>query len=314
MVTFALLNRALASRGSLPMDKPNERSLHVVPVPRIGGICIFGGVGVAAIFAGAPAPALSLLLALALLLAAVSFVDDLRGLPFSIRLLAHLAAAAVWAQWAIGTTDILLAGAAVIAIGWMTNVFNFMDGSDGLAGGMATIGFAAYALALAEAAPELATLCTATAAAAAAFLLFNFHPARAFMGDAGSVPLGFLAGAIGVLGWQRQYWSLWFPALVFAPFILDASVTLAKRGLRGERVWQAHREHYYQRLVRMGWGHRSTALAEYVAMIYCAAAALALNSMDVLPQWAALSGILLPMVLVMGWIDLRWLRFVKGSA
>jgi UDP-N-acetylmuramyl pentapeptide phosphotransferase/UDP-N-acetylglucosamine-1-phosphate transferase len=112
------------------------------------------------------------------------------------------------------------------------------------------------------------------ASAALAFLFFNFHPARIFMGDAGSVPLGFLLGSIGLYGWQRSLWPLWFPLLVFSPFVVDATVTLSKRLLLGEKVWQAHRSHYYQRLVRMGFGHRNTALMEYCLMFIVGMSAL----------------------------------------
>jgi len=160
----------------------------------------------------------------------------------------------------------------ILAVGWITNLYNFMDGSDGLAGGMSVIGFGAYALA--AGASPLATVSLCIAAAAGAFLVFNFHPARIFLGDVGSIPLGFLAGALGLVGWRGDAWPLWFPLLVFAPFIADATVTLARRAARGERVWQAHREHYYQRLVRSRLGHRGTAALAYVAMGLCAAAAL----------------------------------------
>ena len=111
-------------------------------------------------------------------------------------------------------------------------------------------------------------------AAAAGFLLHNFHPARIFLGDTGSVPLGFLAAAFGIIGWLQHDWTWWFPLLVFSPFIVDASVTLARRLLSGARVWEAHRDHYYQRLVQLGLGHRGTALAEYTLMTVCGLVAL----------------------------------------
>ena len=94
------------------------------------------------------------------------------------------------------------------------------------------------------------------------------------MGDAGAVTLGFLAATLGLLGWLQRDWVWWFPLLVFSPFIADASITLARRALSRERVWEAHRDHYYQRLVQLGLGHRGTALAEYALMLACAAAAL----------------------------------------
>jgi UDP-N-acetylmuramyl pentapeptide phosphotransferase/UDP-N-acetylglucosamine-1-phosphate transferase len=158
----------------------------------------------------------------------------------------------------------------------MSNLYNFMDGSDGLAGGMALFGFGFYGVAAAWAGdPSFALLCLSVAGAALGFLFFNFPPARIFMGDCGSVPLGFLAAALGVIGWHNHYWPAWFPALVFSPFVVDASVTLVRRGSRGERVWRAHRSHYYQRLVQAGWGHRNTGLMEYALMIVCGLAALA---------------------------------------
>jgi UDP-N-acetylmuramyl pentapeptide phosphotransferase/UDP-N-acetylglucosamine-1-phosphate transferase len=150
----------------------------------------------------------------------------------------------------------------------MTNLYNFMDGSDGLAGGMALFGFGMLALgAWMNHNETLAVLNLCIAAAALGFLFFNFPPAKLFMGDAGSIPLGFLAAAMGLLGWQQGSWGIWFPLLVFSPFIADASVTLTKRTLRGVKITEAHREHYYQRAIQMGWTHRNMAFLEYALML-----------------------------------------------
>src|SRR5208282_5882390 len=152
------------------------------------------------------------------------------------------------------------------------------------------------------------------AAAAAAFLIFNFHPARIFMGDAGAVPLGFLAGALGLIGWLQHDWTWWFPPLVFSPFIVDASVTLARRLARRERVWQAHRDHYYQRLVQLGWGHRRTAIAEYALMIGCGSAGLIMLSQPVMAQWTALAIIAAFYLLLIALIGIAWHKFKAGPA
>jgi UDP-N-acetylmuramyl pentapeptide phosphotransferase/UDP-N-acetylglucosamine-1-phosphate transferase len=157
----------------------------------------------------------------------------------------------------------------------------------------------------------LAELCVVLAAAAAAFLVRNFPPARIFMGDVGSVPLGFLAGAIGLVGWNDGLWPLWFPVLVFAPFVCDATLTLLKRLARGERVWQAHRDHYYQRLVRMGFGHRGAALIEYTAMLGCAVAALVAREADESTQYLVVAGVAGALGLVAVWIDFRWSRYLR---
>ena len=257
---------------NLALDRPNERSLHEVPVPRTGGLAIMAGAAGALAFLDGREQA-PLLLALAL--AALSFGDDLFGLAPILRFAAHVAAAA--AALFVFPPEVGAAGLVLLLLGiaWFTNLYNFMDGSDGLAGGMAVVGFGTYAIAGSVAGPAwLPLVCASVASAAAAFLLFNFHPAKIFMGDAGSVPLGFLAGALGIAGWQAGSWPLWFPVLVFSPFAVDATFTLSKRLWKREKVWQAHREHYYQRLVRMGFGHRRTALAEFALMAACSAAAL----------------------------------------
>jgi UDP-N-acetylmuramyl pentapeptide phosphotransferase/UDP-N-acetylglucosamine-1-phosphate transferase len=107
------------------------------------------------------------------------------------------------------------------------------------------------------------------AAAATGFLLHNFPPARIFMGDVGSISTGFLAGSLIVLGSREKVFDLWVPLVVFSPFILDATATLARRTFRCEKIWHAHREHYYQRLVLSGWSHRRTVLGEYAVMACC---------------------------------------------
>jgi UDP-N-acetylmuramyl pentapeptide phosphotransferase/UDP-N-acetylglucosamine-1-phosphate transferase len=305
-VTLGALGLLVSRFGRMVLDQPNERSLHERPVPRTGGLALLAGALTSVTFG---AGALWLPLGLALALAGVSFIDDLRSLPTLVRLAAHLAASAFLVWYVMSPMHPLELAALALGVAWITNLYNFMDGSDGLAGGMALIGFGGYALAaLAVAHAPLLVLNVALAAAAAAFLVLNFPPARIFLGDVGSVPLGFLAASLGVLGWRDDAWPLWFPLLVFAPFIADASVTLLRRVFRGERVWRAHRDHYYQRLVRMGAGHRGTALKAYALMLACAGLALYARDQAPAVQAAALlaAGLLLAAVAV--WIDVRWAR------
>lgn len=298
-VLWVLLRTGWAWR--LATDEPNHRSLHTRVTPRVGGwgivvgtLCALAATGVAPLWIW---PAAGLV--------AVSFADDRHGLSTGLRFAIHcLAAGALVAACGLSW---MLALPAVLLTVWMTNLYNFMDGSDGLAGGMALFGFGACALAAAWAAqPELATTAAALAGGAAGFLLFNLHPARVFMGDAGSIPLGFLAAALAVAGVLSHAWPVWFVPVVFAPFIADASFTLARRMLRGERFWQAHREHFYQRLVRSGFGHARTAWFAYVLMAVCAASALAVRT----ASGAVASAVLvLPAALLLTagfWIDRRW--------
>lgn len=306
VATFLLLKMLLSSRAAHRIsDVPNERSLHSAPIPRIGGVGLIAGVLFAWLFQ------FDLLvwwlLAPLLMLFAVSLLDDAHNLPVRWRLLSHLlaASAVVWGSGLL-SQNFLIGLPVLFLVVWMTNLYNFMDGSDGLAGGMAFFGFAAYGVAAwAGGQQDWALLNFSVSAAALAFLMLNFHPAKVFMGDAGSISLGFMSAAMGLWGWRSGLWPFWFPPLVFAPFVLDASVTLLKRGMRGEKVWQAHREHYYQRLIQMGFGHRNTALVEYGLML-----AVAMSGVGLLYAadwvWLVILAWGMFFAALMLWLDRRW--------
>jgi UDP-GlcNAc:undecaprenyl-phosphate GlcNAc-1-phosphate transferase len=253
--------------GRLPTAHPNPRSLHRRPVPRGGGLAIWIGWLLGAAWLAAPQPWLAPLL----LIVTVSFWDDRYGLPAAVRLLAQTVAACAWVWLAKAPVNPF---AAVLAIVWMANLFNFMDGSDGLALAMALIGFGAYAMAASTAGAGDATILWALVAAIAPCMVLNFPSAKLFMGDVGAVPLGFVAATFGISGWVGGTWPGWFPPLVFLPFIADATVTLVLRGLRGATIWKAHREHFYQKLVQLGFGHRGTLVLYGSLMMGTAASAL----------------------------------------
>lgn len=310
VLAYALLRLLLARATAwLPRDIPNARSMHAAPTPRFGGLAILLGMaaGLAAMSAEAHwwAP-------LALLVS-VSWFDDYRPLPALPRLIVHFVAAAIFlALMPDGAPAFWLAALLTLGMVWMTNLYNFMDGLDGLAGGMAVFGFAAYALAAQLAGAHdlmLAALCIA--AAAAAFLVFNLPPARLFLGDAGAIPLGFFAAALGIEGWRREVWSALFPLVVFSPFIADASLTLLRRAWQGKPIGHAHREHYYQRLARLGWPVQNVVLAAYALMLLATLAAL-LGERYAAAGWAlsALTGMYLA---AFRWIDRRWLAYAAKS-
>ena len=272
---IALFDRIGA--GAWLVDRPNERSLHASPTPRLGGIGIAAAVASVAAFFWVPP--LGLAFSLAAMLAAISLADDARGLPMALRLAAHFAAAAIVVATLLappaGAMGAAVFAAAVIAIAWMTNLFNFMDGADGLAGSMAVFGFGTLAAAAWSAgAGPLALAAAAVASASLGFLVHNLPPARVFLGDGGSIPLGFLAASLGLQGTVQGAWPLWFPVLVFSPFIVDATATLAQRGLQGKKFWRAHREHAYQRLALSGWPRQRLLFAAWALMAAVAASAL----------------------------------------
>jgi UDP-N-acetylmuramyl pentapeptide phosphotransferase/UDP-N-acetylglucosamine-1-phosphate transferase len=278
------------------------RSLHRDIVPRGGGLAIWLGWCAGVVWLPGAQPWLFPLAAIVI----VSFFDDRRGIPALLRLFVQLAAAVVWLWLAAPMPDLIVAATMAVAIVWMANLYNFMDGSDGLAGTMTIVGFGAYTLAGFWAGSDRAPTLLALAAAALPFLLANWPPARIFLGDAGSVPLGFLAAVFGIEGWRQGWWPLWFPLLVFLPFIADASSTLLRRLLGGEHVWQAHRDHSYQRLVQLGLGHAGT-LALYAALMIGAAVS-ALAALARAPQagWYLLAVWVAVLALLFGSVSRQW--------
>lgn len=279
-----LLRSGLAAH--IAIDLPNERSLHTAPIPRIGGIVL---VAVALTVSAYVAPSLRPLLSVAAAVGVISAWDDRRSLPVLLRFMVHIAAAAITVVILQMHAPPWIMVVAVLLLTWAMNLYNFMDGADGLAGGMAVLGFGALGFAAVSQAPEIALACLCIAAAAGGFLWHNFHPARVFLGDAGSISLGFLAGGLGLAGWTQGAWPPWFPVLVFSPFIVDASLTLAVRLLRGNKPWQAHREHLYQRMVRSGLGHRRTAMLWYAVMIAAGVTAIAALSWPIGAQFGLLT-------------------------
>ena len=321
MACVWLLTRAARA---LPADIPNRRSLHSRPVPRAGGYALWSGFLPAALLSQPAFPGgLAGWLPGFLALACVSAFDDVREVRVVPRLAVH-GVAALWSAsfLAFGGTGGLhtpsaLASSIVIALvlAWSSNLYNFMDGNDGLAASMGAIGFTAYGLASlnGHAAspepmhwPQSTAAFFALAAAILPFLAVNAPRASMFLGDVGAVPLGFLAAAFGVAGTFHGTWPAWFPLLVFLPFIADATLTLAARVWRRERVWEGHKDHFYQRLHRLGAGHGGT-LALYVsAMLGTSATALAcLSARQALGWWSLAAWIAIVCVLF-AVIDYHW--------
>ena len=264
------------------VDAPNERSLHQMPTPRTGGVAIILAILIAWVVQfllhGMP-ETMGLIVFSALMVAGVSFVDDLRELSPLIRITVHALAAVALLSGGLlmfdGWFGILFTWLAII---WMLNLYNFMDGMDGFSAGMTLFGFGFLASAgWLQGNNEYAMYCATIAASALGFLYLNFPPAKMFMGDIGSATLGLLAAAFSLWGIKDGLFDWWFPLLVFSPFVVDATVTLIHRILNRERIWEAHCSHYYQRLVQLGWGHKKTVLAEYVLIMLVGSSALLLN-------------------------------------
>ena len=250
------------------LDRPVARSSHSLPVPRGGGLAVvpvlmLGWLAIAV--RGAPAGTV-VVLAVAAALAALSWRDDVRGLAVSLRLGAHGLAVLAGLATLHGLVfqgalpPLLDRAAAGLLWLWFVDLYNFMDGIDGITGVETTMlgGGLALVLGVVGAASDgTAALALAAGAAGLGFLRWNWHPARIFLGDVGSVPLGYLLGWLLLLAAMKGFWV---PALILPLYYLaDASLTLARRVVRRAAFWQAHREHFYQRALGRDGNHAAVA-------------------------------------------------------
>jgi len=257
------------------LDVPNVRSSHAVPTPRGGGLAMVLSFGILLLLQ-VLSDGLDSRLAFAVLpgvlaVAAVGLRDDHCNVSASRRLLVH-AGAAVWAVYWLGGELTIPLPQGPLAIGWpgyvlillaimwFLNLFNFMDGIDGIAAAEAAfIAFAGAWLSNLSGQYDLVSVLLVLGAAALGFLVWNWPPAKIFMGDVGS---GFLGAALGILGLAAVLADpnlLWSWLILPGVFVTDASVTLARRFLRGERWLEAHCCHAYQRAARR-WGHARVTL------------------------------------------------------
>lgn len=263
----ALLTPLLAAwaRRRNFLDIPNHRSSHVVATPRIGGAAIVLGVigGAVVVYGlGGGDRGMTTVLCGALGVALLGLVDDFRHLPALVRLAVQTVIAA--AVVLVSPTPVLAQSggplAALLIVLWLVasiNAYNFMDGIDGIAGAQALVAGAGWVIVgLLAGAPQVAVLGLLIAAASAGFLLHNWHPAKVFMGDAGSGFFGFLFAALPLAAPGNRP-SLWLcAALLIWPFLADTGFTLLRRASRRENVLSAHRSHIYQRMVLSGRSHR----------------------------------------------------------
>lgn len=299
---FSLAGVALAirvARKAGVMDVPNERSSHAVPVPRMGGVpLVLATLLACAGFALSSSPAtvaisraVAVSLSFATVMGALGFRDDLSPLSPLFRFLVQTGAALVACLiLAGGNASPVLLGAAIPAwawipaasvwVVWMMNLYNFMDGIDGLAGGEALVGgsfLSAVFFAEGEAGWGVANLLVASASAG--FLRYNWSPARIFLGDAGSMFLGAFFGIQSVAAASTTAVPLVVLLLPFSNFILDATFTLLRRMRRGEKWYRPHRSHFYQRLTDLGLSHASVTSIELLsAAASCLAAAACLRA------------------------------------
>ncbi|HMM79479.1 MAG TPA: glycosyltransferase family 4 protein [Pyrinomonadaceae bacterium] len=296
------------------LDIPNERSSHSEPTPRGGGIVIaIVSLTAFAIYSLAFRQEIAYgFLIGAVLIVVVSWIDDVRDLPPAIRIAVHVIAAALLLIDR-GSYPIFVGGemtevstvlefiVSLLFIVWFINAYNFMDGIDGIAGVQSLAASAGWcALGVIAEEPAVAVLACVIFATSLSFLLFNWQPAKIFMGDAGSAFLGFTFSGIGLLappGSGIRILAFPVACLLLWPFMFDAFYTLVKRLLRHEKIWHAHRNHIYQQLVIRGYSHATVSIFYGVLALSITIIAVTMPAIghSLVPAWiaAGAAGVLL---------------------
>lgn len=274
-VLTGVVRRFAHARGLL--DMPNPRSSHSTATPRAGGIAVVLVLTAAVLIleqsGGIAAWLCWALLGGGLAVSAVGLLDDYRSVAPGLRLVVH-AGAAIWAVWLVGVPGLLQTGhhltyldwagsvCAVIGIVWVLNLFNFMDGIDGIAAGEAAfVSLSGALITLAGSDPHgVATVGLVLGAACLGFLVWNWPPARIFLGDVGSGYLGYVLAVLSLAAARGNAAALWTWLVLGSLFLADATVTLIRRMARGEKIYQAHRSHAYQLLAQRWGSHRRVTL------------------------------------------------------
>lgn len=256
------------------IDLPNARSAHSFATPRGGGIAIalaMAGFSCALYWLGLLSLAQMVVLLSALPIAIVGFLDDVSSLPVRYRLPVHVVIAGL-ALWVLGPVPepffsgwLMLPGLVqgailVVALVWLLNLYNFMDGIDGLAALQCIFVSLAGAFFLKNSMPGLMWVCLGLAACQICFLFWNWTPARLFMGDAGSTFCGYFLGVLGLLSHYAMGLSVWVWVLLMGSFIADTTFTLIRRLVSGHSITEAHATHAYQQLSRKSLSHLQVAL------------------------------------------------------
>lgn len=315
LVITPLLRRMSIRFGLL--DVPNDRSSHVVPTPRSGGVAILAGIVAASVaFHATQERAMVVILAAAIFVATFSFIDDVKHIRPSLRFVLQILAAAVavfvagakLSSLALPYRDVPLGiVGAVLSIFWIAGVINannFMDGINGIAAVQAIVASVAVGAMLCRAGDmHGAVLAAALAGATAGFLPWNFPSGKIFMGDVGSASIGFLLGALILRA--SAHTGIIAAALPFFPFLFDSTWTLIRRARRGDRLSVAHREHLYQRLTQLTGTHAVATVTWGALAVVCSIAAMMYESLPDPKKIALLAVILAIHVAVAGYVTRR---------
>ena len=314
------------------LDQPGGRKIHAAPIPRLGGIAIYFGVIIPGLlFLSGTGPIRGILVG-ASLITLVGVLDDVRDTSPLVKLGAQVGVAGLVVLFGVGVDSLTLPGVGVFVLGWagvpfsviwivaIMNIVNFIDGMDGLAAGVCAISSVTFSIiAISLGRYDVGILAAIVAGATLGFLWHNFHPASIFMGDSGSLLLGFLLAAISLQGFLKGVAAvaLLIPLLVLGIPIFDTGFAILRRVKNRRPIYQADRGHLHHRLHNLGYSQRRTVIILYS---WSAVMSLLALSMRFAPVWFT-AGFAVGVVILSGYLAwmleiLRWRKvvaFVSGG-
>lgn len=263
------------------VDRPNFRKIHTKPISMLGGSAILLSFFIG-IWLGAPIEReIKPLLLGAIVIYLVGLIDDLYDLKPILKLLGQIAAALIVVFYGVTIDFISIPIGPTIHFGWLsipitifwivaiTNAINLIDGLDGLAAGVSTIALVTIAfIAILQGNIFIIMICSVLIGSLLGFLVFNFHPAKIFLGDSGALLLGFIIGFLSLLGFKNiTFISLFFPIVILAVPFIDTLFAMIRRVKQGQHIMQADKSHLHHKLLDLGYTHRQTVMLIYAMAI-----------------------------------------------
>jgi Fuc2NAc and GlcNAc transferase len=301
----------LAQRSGM-IALPGERQSHLKATPTGGGLGMIITMLIISLviqhFQDLPVYWWLNMLPGIVLLALVGWLDDKRPVSATIRLLVQFTVSLyllLCMRFLGPAINAGMIGITVIAMVWLMNLYNFMDGSNGMAGFQGLFCSLVFAVLFQLGGhSSMAMIALVVAAACIGFLPLNFPVAKVFMGDVASVPLGFIFAAFSVYGIYQGIFAFWAAVLIMSVFLVDASLTLAARVIQREQWYTAHKQHVYQRLIEQEWSHSQVLIAYQAINVVMVLPAIVLVTMY--PQYAIVTTLLMLLVLSGGWYIANW--------
>lgn len=288
-------------------DVPNDRSSHSIPTLKVGGLVIFLNFYVVSfIFIGFSV--INQVLYLSIFIFLISLFDDFFDISIYFRLFIHFIICGLLIS--ILDFDYLpISIFFLIGLVWITNLYNFMDGINGLSAFMLIFGFIPLGfVAHSNGDPEFSNNIYLLFFLFLPFLYFNFIKNKIFLGDAGAVTIGFIAGGVGLYGWKNGYWPIWFPTLLFSIFGADATLTVILRVVYKKNPLIPHKTYFFHKLIDLGFTKNSVSLYYAFSMIISAMISLFLLSCSLNTIYISIFMYLLFLLCILLFIHFKWLK------